>query len=330
MKKIQTTMLILLSAVISVSAFAQNKQKVAVYVTGGETNGINEFIGAYLVDAIVNGSSYLAVERTADFIKELNKEQEYQASGAVDDGQISQLGQQFGVDLVCVAKVGKMGSRQFVSARLIDVISATVKSSTKPVMFTMDDVDKSCAVVAVSLLRGEEKEEVRRPTVAETSQPISPANGVHRTIAANSAPKPYENLTCSKMDIYSNGMLLDKEQVSRAFAAYSPAALDLYNSARTQNGWGKGLVIGGYIVGGLGVVGYLSLIAADALEYSSGMAESCLLLGGGALISGYCLKSSAKRKVRSAVDTYNRAGQTSYVEYNFGFTQNGVGLVIAF
>ena len=139
-----------------------NELKVAVYVVGTEGDGINEFIGAYLVDAIVNGSNYLAVERTADFIKELNKEQEYQRTGAVDDNQISLLGQQFGVQLVCVAKVGKVGHKQFVSARLIDVETATVRSSTKPVLFTMDDLDKSCAAVAVSLVSSEPVE-VKRP-----------------------------------------------------------------------------------------------------------------------------------------------------------------------
>ena len=139
-----------------------NELKVAVYVTGAEGDGINEFIGAYLVDAIVNGSNYLAVERTADFIRELNKEQEYQRTGSVNDDQISQLGQQFGVQLVCVAKVGKVGHRQFVSARLIDVETATVKNSTKPVLFTMDDIDKSCAAVAVSLVSGESVN-IKRP-----------------------------------------------------------------------------------------------------------------------------------------------------------------------
>jgi stalled ribosome rescue protein Dom34 len=68
-------LLILLLAIMSTSiSYSQTKQKVAVYVTGAE-EGINEFMGAYLVDAIVNSSNYLAVERTADFLRELNKEQ---------------------------------------------------------------------------------------------------------------------------------------------------------------------------------------------------------------------------------------------------------------
>lgn len=145
--------LVLLGVIITMSVSAQ-QQKVAVYVTSSD-KGTGDFIGAYLVNAITSSSNYVAVERTADFLKELKKEQVYQRTGSVEVDQISRLGKQFGVDLVCVASVGAMGSKQFVSARLIDVETATVKNSTKPVIFTLDDVDKSCAAVAISLISGE-------------------------------------------------------------------------------------------------------------------------------------------------------------------------------
>jgi len=151
MKKVIIFLLVLICA----SSVLGQQQKVAIYVTGSIEEGVNDFVGAYLVDAIVKSSNYLAVERTADFLKELNKEQGYQRTGAVDDDQISKLGKQFGVQLVCVAKIVQMGGGQFVSARLIDVETATVKSSTKPVTFTIEDIDKSCAAIAISLISGE-------------------------------------------------------------------------------------------------------------------------------------------------------------------------------
>jgi tetratricopeptide (TPR) repeat protein len=148
--------LILLLALISASAvYSQTQQQVAVYVTGGEEDGINEFIGAYLVTAIVKSSNYTAVERTADFLRELNKEQDYQRTGNVQDSQILELGHQFGVQLVCVAQVGKVGkevTRQFISVRLIDVETVTVKSSTKPLIFTIENIEESCATVATMVL----------------------------------------------------------------------------------------------------------------------------------------------------------------------------------
>lgn len=108
--------------------YGQNK-KVAVYVTGDSEFYINTVVGAELVAAITNQSGYVAIERTADFLKELQKEQGYQRSGNVDDNQISALGKQFGVDYVCVADLTKIYGSYFISARLINVETAEVEKT---------------------------------------------------------------------------------------------------------------------------------------------------------------------------------------------------------
>lgn len=130
----------------------ENKQKVAVYITDNSTLNAGEFAGDFLVNAIVKRSTYLAVERTSDFLKELNKEQQYQRTGSVDDNQISKLGKQFGVQLVCVVKLGKMGEGYFMSARLIDVETATLLASARPQKFgNLDDIEKTCEAVTASM-----------------------------------------------------------------------------------------------------------------------------------------------------------------------------------
>ncbi|MDL2305483.1 hypothetical protein LJC72_09130 [Bacteroides sp. OttesenSCG-928-D19] len=127
-------------------------QKVAIYTTGGEEDGLNEFVGAYLVDAITHNSKYTAVERTAEFLKALNQEHEYQRSGMIDDEQIAKLGKQFGTKLVCVVKIGKVGDKHFVQARLLEVESATVKNSTKPFTFTLENLEEVCVSLVNQLL----------------------------------------------------------------------------------------------------------------------------------------------------------------------------------
>jgi hypothetical protein len=134
------------------STKGQNAKKVAVYVTGGEEDGLGEFVGAYLVDAITHNSGYSAVERTADFLKAIDREHEHQRSGNVDDEQIAKLGKQFGTKLVCVVKIGKVSGKQFVQARLVDVEAATVKNSTKPFTFSLDDLEEVCVSLATQLL----------------------------------------------------------------------------------------------------------------------------------------------------------------------------------
>ena len=111
------------------AANAQSKQKVAVYVTGDADNGTKKVIGAKLVSAITRDDGYAAVERTADFLAELGKEQNYQLSGAVADNQIVALGRQFGVRFVCVADISSVYGATFVSARMINVETAVVTAT---------------------------------------------------------------------------------------------------------------------------------------------------------------------------------------------------------
>ncbi len=119
---------IILLSVVAMSAVAQQK-KVAVYVTG-QQSGINKVLGDQLVAAFAKSGKYIAIERTASFLAELGKEQNYQRTGAVDDNELSRLGKQFGVQLVCVADVSDVFGEKYVSARLIDVESAEVANTS--------------------------------------------------------------------------------------------------------------------------------------------------------------------------------------------------------
>ena len=116
-------LLIILLSAISLTVYAQQK-KVAVYVTGDDP--INGIMGDHLVDAIAHSGKYIAVERTASFLAELGKEQNYQRTGSVDDSEISRLGIQFGVSYVCVATPFDLFGGKYISARMIDVERAEV------------------------------------------------------------------------------------------------------------------------------------------------------------------------------------------------------------
>ena len=115
----KTKVFILLLLVLSMTSMAQQK-KVAVYVTG-QQSGITKVLGDQLVSSFANDGKYIAIERTTSFLSELSKEQGYQRTGAVDDNELSRLGKQFGVQLVCVAEIPEVFGENYVSARLIDV-----------------------------------------------------------------------------------------------------------------------------------------------------------------------------------------------------------------
>lgn len=145
---------IILLSVLSLTAFAQQK-KVAVYVTG-EQSGISTVLGDQLVAAFAKSGKYSAIERTESFLAELNKEQNYQHSGAVNDSQIARLGVQFGVNYVCVAKMADAFDEKYITARLIDVETAEV-INTYNVSGKMNDMStcvRMASEIATHLSKG--------------------------------------------------------------------------------------------------------------------------------------------------------------------------------
>lgn len=161
------TLLFLLFLALSQVLNAQQK-KVAVYVSG-EATAINKILGDRLVDAFTNNGKFIAVERTSSFLVELSKEQSYQRTGAVSDLQISRLGEQFGVDFVCVADVSEVFGEKYVSARLVDVETAEVVNSANAYspMNTMDELLEVTTAIATKLTGKTPKELLEEKEAAD-------------------------------------------------------------------------------------------------------------------------------------------------------------------
>lgn len=145
---------LMLFSALSLTVMAQQK-KVAVYVTGSETidEATKQIVGSELVAAFVTNNEYNAVERTSDFLQELNQEQSYQRSGNVDDQQISDMGKQFGVDQVCVANITPFRDAYYINARLINVETATVQAAAREIstLNTLNEFVKACEQLASKL-----------------------------------------------------------------------------------------------------------------------------------------------------------------------------------
>lgn len=128
MKRILLVLLICLPML----AMAQ-KKKMAIYVAPGDEKikSAEGFISSELTSAFVRSGNYQVVERANDFLKKISEEQGYQHSGSVDDEQISALGKQFGVEYLCVAKISSFGNLYQISARMLDIETATVQASAE-------------------------------------------------------------------------------------------------------------------------------------------------------------------------------------------------------
>ncbi|GHT15684.1 hypothetical protein AGMMS4956_16190 [Bacteroidia bacterium] len=173
------------------------KRKVAVYVTGSGDAGMNKVLGTKLVSEITRSGNYQAIERTSDFLKELQKEQKYQLSGNVDDDQISKLGKQFGVSLVCVADVTEVMGSKFLSSRLVNVETAAVVATSDYLdeMKTPQDLVKAAESVASQLLN------------ISTQQKIT-------TATENTDSESYATLHIYSKDIKSAKIMLDGKHIT--------------------------------------------------------------------------------------------------------------------
>ncbi|MDR1458914.1 MAG: formylglycine-generating enzyme family protein [Bacteroidales bacterium] len=178
MKRIIILALVIISAS---TVFGQEKGKVAIYTTDNSGENIGEFVGNFLINGITKRGTYTAIDQTAQFLTALNKEQSFQHKEIVDNSQISQIGKNMGVQLVCVVQTGKKGKKLFISACLIDVETATQKAATRRIRFNIGDsseIEKSCEAIASSLfdkrdsgdssISGEQSPETQRhPTEIE-------------------------------------------------------------------------------------------------------------------------------------------------------------------
>jgi uncharacterized repeat protein (TIGR02543 family) len=113
--------------VIAAGAFAQDLPRIAVYVTGDVPDNEKKALGTRMLASLINSGRYKGIERSNAFLAEIEKEQVKQRSGAIDDGQISELGRQFGVKFVCIADITPAFGEFQVSARVVNVETAEVE-----------------------------------------------------------------------------------------------------------------------------------------------------------------------------------------------------------
>ena len=135
----------------SAGAFAQDLPRIAVYVTGNVGDDEKTALGTRMLASLVNSGRYKGIERSNAFLAEIEKEQVKQRSGAIDDGQISELGRQFGVKFICIANITPAYGAFQVSARIVNVETAEVDfigDASSPLK-TMDDL----TAVSVEVVR---------------------------------------------------------------------------------------------------------------------------------------------------------------------------------
>jgi hypothetical protein len=308
-KTIITTIIAML---LTLAAMAQNS-KVAVFDPAGRVDDeIKTIIREEISSVIVTITGYTVLER--EMIDMVLKENRFQASGVVDDSQISEMGRRMGANLVLVTSVTQTGSEYYISCKLIDVETARIeKHETFQTQRETSEIRYA----------------IRRFVGGMFGQTMSQSN----------------LLFTEKRNVYQNGAKLTKYDVWELM--YNTDALRLYDKGRARNKNGNiwlvtGLLLssgGAYIVATMPLEERYEYTGGDGFEYY-GYHDNLNLMVGGSLtaagvvmaITGISMKVSSKKFIRQSVNSYNSSinKSKSRASMELNLTGNGVALNFKF
>ncbi len=333
---------------------AMAQKKVAVYVTSDAPsvdNATQQIIGGELVAAIVKHGQFRAVERTADFLKQISKEQDYQHSGTVDDQQISALGKQFGVDFVCVASIMPYKKSYYLQARLIDVETATVQNIARETsnFSSLEEIMRVASTVATQLIGTAETS--AKSTQLDTEVETLPSEKLVRLTKSERRYTGQKEFVLGETQMDSKElMVFFNKNCNRAYYKY-------YNGKNCiKAGWslfGIGMLT---LAGGVGIYCAADYIAENAYPYTSeekrnyngnfylyeqyagsfeDVAWSLIGVGSGcAFVSSAFLLPIGYAYRKSAINIYNERNcyrkQRIACTFNLQSSRDGFGLALTF
>lgn len=106
------------------------RYNLAVYATGLQDGKlISETIKTVAQNTastkLTGGGNYQLIERSNEFLKQIEEETKFQQSGDVADNQIAELGASYGAQKICVISITIAGNYLYVAARIVDVSTKT-------------------------------------------------------------------------------------------------------------------------------------------------------------------------------------------------------------
>ncbi len=175
MKKIFTIIVLL---ALSLTVATQEKKTVAVLDPICRDNSVNMFyqqmVRGSMESAVTASNEYEAYDRSA--FDQIQKEQAFQRTGAVNDSQIKKMGELAGVDYVLVSEVSAYEGYLSAIVKILNVTTGKYdKSKNDYMQLNPESVNKKCNEMALSLFGiGSDNSSHPTTTTPSFSTPISP------------------------------------------------------------------------------------------------------------------------------------------------------------
>lgn len=145
------------------TSLAQNTGKnerfnLAVYATGTQND---QPLSANLLTVVQNKTitkltvegDYQLIERSGEFLKEIQSEHKMQQSGEVADGQIAEIGAGYGAEKVCVVSVTIINKYLYIATRIVDVSTKTSYESGDSEVNNYKDIPVLTKTLDVALIK---------------------------------------------------------------------------------------------------------------------------------------------------------------------------------
>lgn len=307
-------------------ATAQNK-KVAVMETKTNesvTSFQSNMVRGGMETAVSNAPGFEGYDRAAFDV--IMQEQTFQRSGAVNENQITKIGQMAGVQYVLVTEASAEKNDFYILAKLLDVETGRfVKTAEKLCKATPTDIKDSCAELAKVLLS---RDSMTNTTIPKSTVQPKPdvANPPLQTSLGGT-------ITYDKFFYYHNGKILDDEQYLKLLESCPQAWKEYQRGCKKAKTGRILLIVGGSCVVIGTIIGTVSEGTKEnkwAIGAAIGAIDGAILGAIPSIISIPFLTSGKKLK-NNALNTYNQyCSDKPTTSLSFGPTGNGVGVSLNF
>ena len=321
----------LLAVISSAGQLSGQDSKVAVFDPAGNVdNAIKEIVREEINSSIVKTVGYTALERQ-QLIRAFEARR-IQPGGLMDDSQACEIGSAAGANLVLVSSITKIGDNFHISCKLVNV--QTVRIEMQRTVQTQRGTNDLISVVQkmASEMFGDIKYNGQTTPTAITQR---------TTVSVVEAPPI---LTVRGRIVHQESQELSKRQVRSLMI--NNDALRMYNKSLIRNGSGNFWITTGI----LSVAGGAVIAATQPFEvihsyidhhnnhYYEYRDEQFAYIVGGSIatagvamiITGALMKKSGLQMLKKSVDLHNTRRNRTNVEFDFGFTGNGVRFALNF
>lgn len=106
------------------------RYNLAVYATGSQNDqplstSLQTVVQNKTITKLTGEGNYRLIERSNEFLRQIQNEQTMQQSGDVADGQIAEIGAGYGAQKICVVSITIIDKYLYIATRIVDVATKT-------------------------------------------------------------------------------------------------------------------------------------------------------------------------------------------------------------